>query len=453
MTRTSSFSERPRSHSPRRLTEGLNPTGERKVHSLVDKVYKRKNLELAWSKVKSNAGAAGIDGQSIEAFEAQLDEQLDRMHAELRDGTYQPLPVRQRLIPKAGQPGKYRPLGIPSIYDRVCQQALLNRLEPIFEPVFDDASCGYRRGRSTKDALRKVWGEIAEGSEWIVDADRKNFFGLVDHDKLLTLVNQRVSDGRVLRLIDQMLKAGCSAEGKRLETGQGTAQGGVVSPILSNILLTPFDWEMRKRGHRLTRYADDWVVTCRTRVEAQRALVDAKKILTALGVTLNEEKTHIVHVSHGFEFLGYQIKRGSRPLALASSKIRSGTREGDLYAYPREKSIQHFKEQVRNRTRRKAPGDTQTLIADINPVIRGWGQYFCKAHVRKLFARLDRWILRRIWSHRFKRWRCRGWKQLPERCLYGEMGLVRLVYLIPSLNLRRKRILVKAGCGKTARPV
>lgn len=227
MTRISSFSERPRSHSPRRLAEWLNPTGERKVHSLVDKVYKRKNWELAWSKVKSNAGAAGIDGQSIEAFEAQLNEQLDRLHAELRDGTYQPLPVRQRLIPKAGQPDKYRPLGIPSIYDRVCQQALLNRLEPIFEPVFDDASFGYRRGRSTKDALRKVWGEIAEGSEWIVDADLKNFFGLVDHDKLLTLVNQRVSDGRVLRLIDQMLKAGCIAEGKWLETGQGTAQGGV----------------------------------------------------------------------------------------------------------------------------------------------------------------------------------------------------------------------------------
>jgi RNA-directed DNA polymerase len=299
---------------------------------LVDKVYKRKNLELAWSKVKSNAGAAGIDGQSIEAFEAQLDEQLDRMHAELRDGTYQPLPVRQRLIPKAGQPDKYRPLSIPSSYDRVCQQALLNRLEPIFEPVFDDASFGYRRGRATKDALRKVWGEIAEGSEWIVDADLKNFFGLVDHDKLLTLVNQRVSDGRVLRLIDQMLKAGCMAEGKWLETGQGTPQGGVVSPILSNILLTPFDWEMRKRGYRLTRYADDWVVTCRTRVEAQRALVDAKKILTALGVTLNEEKTHIVHLSYGFEFLGYKIKRGSRPVARASGKIRSATREGDLHA-------------------------------------------------------------------------------------------------------------------------
>jgi RNA-directed DNA polymerase len=436
MTWTSSLSERPRSHGPRRLADWLNPTGERKVHSLVDKVYKRKNLEMAWLRVKRNAGAGGVDGQSLEDFESCLEEQLDRLHAELREGRYEPLPVLQQLIPKSGQPGKFRPLGIPTIYDRVCQQALLNRLEPIFEPVFDEASFGYRRGRSTKDALRKIWKELAEGHEWIVDADLKNFFGTVEHEELLTLVGQRVSDSRVLRLIEQMLKAGCIAEGKRLETEQGAPQGGVVSPILSNILLTPFDGEMRRRGYRLTRYADDWVVTCRTRKEAHQALEQAKKILTELGVTLNDAKTHIVHVSRGFEFLGYKIKRGSRRLALPAHKIRGGTREGDLYAYPREKSIQHFKDQIRRRTRRNAPVDTQGLIADINPVIRGWGLYFCKAHIRKLFARLDRWILRRIWSHRFKRWRCRGWQQLPERRLYGEMGLVRLVFLIPSLHLR-----------------
>ena len=429
MTWISSLSERPISQRPRRLADWLNPTGERKVHSLVDKVYQRKNLELAWRKVKQNAGSAGIDGQRMEAFEARWEEHLERLHQELRDQTYQPLPVRQHLIPKAGQPGQFRRLGIPTIYDRVCQQALLNRLEPIFEPVFDEASFGYRRGRSTKDALRKIWKEIAEGNEWIVDADLKNFFGSVDQEKLLTLVNQRVSDGRVLGLIDHMLKAGCIAEGRRLETEQGTPQGGVVSPILSNVLLTPFDGEMRKRGYRLTRYADDWVVTCRTRSEAQQALSAAKKILAALGVTLNEAKTRIVQVSHGFEFLGYKIKRGSRPLRLTSSQIRSRTRAGDLYAYPRDKSLQHFKEQIRQRTARKAPVDTQTLIAELNPVIRGWGLYFCQAHVRKLFARLDRWIVRRIWSHRFKRWRCQGWKQLPERRLYGEMGLVRLVFL------------------------
>ncbi len=436
MTWTSSLSEKPRSQDSRKLTDWLNPTGAKKVHSLIDKIYQRKNLELAWQKVKRNQGAGGIDGQSVQAFEEQLDSQLNRLHTELRDNTYRPLPVRQQLIPKPGQPGTYRPLGIPSVYDRVCQQALLNRLQPIFEPVFDDASFGYRPQRSAKDALRKIWNELSEGNGWIVDADLKDFFGSLSHEKLLTLVAQRVADGRALRLIEQMLKADVMANGKRLATEQGAPQGGVVSPILSNILLTPFDREMRRRGLRLTRYADDWVLTCRTRTEAAKALTAAKKVLQVLGVTLNEEKTRIVHVAHGFEFLGYKIKRGSRPLRLPQAKIRSGTREGDLYAYPREKSIGHFKDQIRRRTRRKAPLTTQALIDEINPVIRGWGQYYCKAHVRKLFARLDRWILRRLWSQRFKRWRCRGWRQLPERRLYHEMRLVRLVFLIPSLHLR-----------------
>ena len=430
------MSERPRSERPRRLADWLNPTGAKKVHSLVDKVYKRKNLELAWIQVRSNDGAGGVDGQSLADFEEVLDEQLDQLSQQLRTGTYQPLPVRRQLIPKAGQPGKFRPLGIPAIYDRVCQQALLNRLEPIFEPVFDDASFGYRKGRSTKDALRKIWKELDAGAEWIVDADLKDFFGSVDHEKLLTLVAQRVSDGRVLRLIRGMLKAGVLAEGQRLPTEQGTPQGGIVSPLLSNILLTPFDREMRRRGYRLTRYADDWVVTCHTRAEAQRALAEATGILKALGVTLNADKTRIVHVQVGFEFLGYKIKRGTRPLRLPPSKIRSGVRSGDLYAYPRQKSIQHFKTQVRQRTRRKAPVTTPELVRQINPVIRGWGLYYHKAHVRKLFAQLDRWILRRLWSQRFKRWRCRGWQRLPERHLYGELGLVRLIALIPSIRLR-----------------
>jgi len=430
------MSERPRSERPRRLADWLNPTGAKKVHSLVDKVYKRKNLELAWIQVRSNDGAGGVDGQSLADFEEVLDEQLDQLSQQLRTGTYQPLPVRRQLIPKAGQPGKFRPLGIPTIYDRVCQQALLNRLEPIFEPVFDDASFGYRKGRSTKDALRKIWKELDAGAEWIVDADLKDFFGSVDHEKLLTLVAQRVSDGRVLRLIRGMLKAGVLAEGQRLPTEQGTPQGGIVSPLLSNILLTPFDREMRRRGYRLTRYADDWVVACHTRAEAQRALAEATGILKALGVTLNADKTRIVHVQVGFEFLGYKIKRGTRPLRLPPSKIRSGVRSGDLYAYPRQKSIQHFKTQVRQRTRRKAPVTTPELVRQINPVIRGWGLYYHKAHVRKLFAQLDRWILRRLWSQRFKRWRCRGWQRLPERHLYGELGLVRLIALIPSIRLR-----------------
>jgi RNA-directed DNA polymerase len=342
----------------------------------------------------------------------------------------------QRLIPKAGQPGKHRALGIPTIYDRVCQQAILNRLEPIFDEVFDEASFGYRKGRSTKDALRKVWRELEQGYEWVVDADLRDFFGSVDHEKLLTLVNQRVSDGRVLGLLEQILQAGCVAEGKRLATEQGTPQGGVVSPLLSNILLTPFDREMRRKGYRLTRYADDWLVTCKSRREAQAALAAAQRILVQLGVTLHAGKTRIVHVCHGFEFLGYKVKRGSRPLKLAASKIRSGVRGGDLYAYPRAKSIQHFKDQIRARTRRKAPVSTRELIDEINPIIRGWGNYYCKAHVRKLFARLARWIVRRLWSQRYKRWRNCGWRYLPERRLYGEYGLVNLIALIPSLSSR-----------------
>lgn len=452
MARTSSVSERPQGHRPRRLSDWLNPTGSRKVHSLVDKVYKRKNLELAWQRVKRNQGAGGIDGQSVEEFEAQLDVHLDRLHNELKTDTYRPQPVRQRLIPKPGQPGKLRPLGIPTVYDRVCQQALLNRLEPIFEPVFDDASFGYRPGRSAKDALRKVWKEVLEGHEWIVDADLEDFFGSVDHEKLLTLINRRVADGRVLRLIRGMLKAGCMAAGRRLPTEQGTPQGGVISPLLSNILLTPFDREMRDRGYRLTRYADDWLVTCRTRSEAEKALAEATRVLRVLGVRVNAQKTRIVHVSHGFEFLGFKIKRGAQPLRMKPGKIHSNAQGFSLYAYPRQKSIQHFRDQIRNLTRRKAPVNTQTLIEQINPVIRGWGRYYCRAHIRTLFNHLSRWIVRRIWSHRYKRWRCCGWKTLPESKLYGEMGLVNLLSLIPSLESQRSCAFVKAGCGKTARP-
>lgn len=370
MTRISSISERPRSHYPRRLSDWLNPTDSKKVHSLVDKVYKRKNLELAWQRVKRNRGAAGIDGQTLEEFESQLDEQLDRLHEEIKSDIYLPEPVRRKLIPKSGQPDKFRLLGIPTVYDRVCQQALLNRLDPIFDPMFDDASFGYRRGRSAKDALRKVWKELNEGYEWIVDADLKDFFGSVDHEKLLTLVNRRVADGRVLRLIRRFLKAGCMADGRRLLTERGTPQGGVISPLLSNIFLTPFDREMRKRGFQLTRYADDWVVTFRTKQEAEQSLVETGRILKKLGVTLSTVKTRIVHISNGFEFLGYKIKRGSKPMRLSAEKIRSGVRHGNLYAYPREKSIQHFKDQIRKRTSRKAPVTTQTLIEQINPSIR-----------------------------------------------------------------------------------
>jgi RNA-directed DNA polymerase len=433
----SSISERPGYHRPRRLADWINPTRARKVHSLIDKVYKRKNLQIAWEQVKANGGAGGVDGESIEAFGERLDERLNQLHAELRTERYKPQPVRQRPIPKAGKPGEQRMLGIPTIYDRVCQQALLNRLEPIFEPVFDEANYGYRRGRSTKDALRKIWKEIKAGGEWIVDADLKDFFGSVEHEKLLTVVAQRVSDGRVLRLVEAMLTSGSYGEGRLFPSERGTPQGGVVSPLLSNILLTPFDREMRSRGYQLTRYADDWVITCASATQARAALGAAGRVLRSLGVHINPQKTRIVHVRHGFEFLGYKIKQGSRPLRLPGNKIKSGIKAGALYAIPREKSIEHFKDQIRRLTRRKAPLTTVELIEQINPVIRGWGEYYKRAHVRKLFHRLDGWIVRRIWSHRFRRWRCSGWRTLPAALLYGEYGLVNLIGLVPSLASHR----------------
>src|SRR5438132_4824219 len=349
------MSEKPVHSRLRRLVDWINLTGAKKVHSLIDKVYKRKNLEMAWEKVKANRGSGGVDGQNLEAFEAQLEQQLERLQQELKEDTYQPMPVRQHPIQKRDKPGEYRMLGIPAIYDRVCQQALLNRLEPIFEPVFDDASFGYRRVRSTKDALRKIWKEIQSGSEWIVDADLRDFFGSVDHEKLLTLVAQQVADGRVLRLIQAMLKAGSYGKRQLFPSERGTPAGGVVTPVLSNILLTPFDREMRLRGYQLTRYADDWVITCKSAAEARAAMDVAHRILKQLGVELHPQKTRIVHVRYGFEFLGYKIKCGWRERSLRGNQIRSQARRDALYACPQENTMRRFMDQVRERTKRTTP--------------------------------------------------------------------------------------------------
>ena len=207
-------------------------------------------------------------------------------------------------------------------------EALLNRLQPIFEPVFDGANYGYRQGRSTKDALRKVWKEIDSGSEWIVDADLKDFFGSVDHEKLLTLVAQQIADGRVLRLIEAMLKAGSYGKGRLFPTERGTPQGGVASPLLSNILLTPFDREMRHKGYQLTRYADDWVVTCKSAAEARAAINAAGRILKQLGVELHPQKTRIVHVQYGFDSSVTRSSVGRNSIFLrlrsAAGRVRAG---------------------------------------------------------------------------------------------------------------------------------
>ena len=249
------------------------------------------------------------------------------------------------------------------------------------------------------------------------------------------MVAQKVSDGRILKLIAKMLKAGYIDKKCRFETKVGTPQGSVISPLLSNIYLTPFDDAMTDKGFRLTRFADDWLITCKSRSEAQKALEAAREELAKLGLTLNQNKTRITNIKWGFEFLGYKVKQG-KGLKLAKSKIKTTANSLNLYAFPSEASIKRFMDIIRQRTKRKIPLTLKEIVENINPVIRGWGNYYHKANVRKLFNRLDRWVIRRIWSHKYKRWRNTGWKKYPTKRLYAEFGLVNLIQLIPGLKRR-----------------
>lgn len=403
----------------------------KKAHSLIDKVYSRKNLELAWEKVKKNRGSAGIDAVTIAEFEKRKEYYLELLHRKLRDGTYQPKPVKRVEVPKSE--GGVRKLGIPAVIDRVVQQALVQRMEKIFEAKFQDCSYGYRKGRSPHDAMRKVWREVNEGNFWVVDADLRQFFDSIDQEKLINLIAEEISDGRILQLVRDILRSGVVEGGYWQPTLTGVPQGGVASPLWSNIFLTPFDDAMTERGFCLTRWADDFVVISNTKAEAQRALAFAERFLREeLGVTLHQDKTRIVHIRQGFEFLGYKVKRG-KGYKVSAQKRRVKGNPYDLYAVPREKSVKRFRDQIRKLTRRKTPVKLTELIDQINPVIRGWGNYYRKAHVRWLFNKLDRWIERRIYSFLAKRWRNVIWRKYPTKRLIGEYGLVRLTHLIPSL--------------------
>jgi len=405
----------------------------KKVHSLIDKVYHTTNLEMAWKQVRSNKGAGGVDKISIKAYEEKAGANLESLRNELRENRYEPKPVRRVYIEKHGNAQEKRPLGIPTIHDRVCQQALKNRLEPIMEPHFNDCSYGYRQGRSPHMAMRDIWRNIQDGYEWILDADLKDYFGSVNHELLIDLIARKVSDGRVPKLIRSMLKAGYVEEGNLFTSKTGTPQGSVISPLLSNIYLTPFDNVMTSKGYRLTRFADDWVVACKSKQEAQEALKAAQVILGKLGLRLHPEKTRITHVKWGFEFLGYKIKQGKGHDMDADKRKTKGNQK-NLYALPRDKSIQRFKGEIRKRTKRKVPLTMKELIDEINPIITGWGNYYRKAHVRRLFNQLDRWIIRRLWSHRYKKWRNCGWKKYPVKGLYLEYGLVNMVRMIPGIQ-------------------
>lgn len=456
--RTSSPCERPcaviEETREARGDAGEGKLRRRKVHSLIDKVYDLTNLAEAWKRVRENKGSSGIDGLTVTAFEERAGEHLVTLNSQLRDGTYRPRPVKRVAIAKSD--GGTRNLGIPSVRDRVVQQALVQKMTPIFEPLFADCSFGYRPGRSPHMAMRKVWGEINEGNLWVVDADLRSYFDSIDKDRLVSLIAEQISDGRVLQLIRGFLAAGVIDGDGWQPTKTGVPQGGVASPLWSNIFLNPFDQAMSKAGYRLTRWADDFVVVCRTRQEAEAALAMAKGFLhDKLTVSLHPEKTRIVHVNDGFEFLGYKVKRG-KGLRLPAHKRTRATNPLDLYAVPREKSVTRFKDQIRNLTCRRAPVTLREVIEVLNPIIRGWGNYYCKANVRKLFHRLDGWIERRLWSFIAKRWRNAAWRRYPTARLMAEFGLVRLIRLVPGIEFRShatRRPRRKAACGKTARAV
>ena len=397
-----------------------------KAHSLISQVYDMRNLRQAWEKVKANKGSGGVDGMTIVQFNANRDGYLETLHRWLKDGSYRPRPVKRVEIEKPGSKAT-RPLGVPTVMDRVCQQAVVQILEPIFEPTFSEGSFGFRPGRSAHQALRRVWGQLQQ-AEWIVDADIADFFGTLSHELLIGLVAERVADGRVLHLLQQMLEAGVLRDGVYESTVAGTPQGGVVSPLLSNIYLHIFDVKMAQSQVALTRYADDWVAICRSRAEAERALASARAVLEGeLRLQVHPDKTRIVHITQGFEFLGYKIGRGQRGL---SHKAGGPS----LYAIPRQRSVERFKDKVRAVTKRRGHWTLEQMLAELNPVVRGWGMYYRRAHVRRLFNRLNGWIVRRVWNFRYRRWRNAGWRTLPKPKLYQELGLVNLLQLIPSME-------------------
>lgn len=442
--------ERPRSNYPRPRPSkpGSSTTMRaRKSHSLISQVYDLKNLKQAFERVKKNDGCAGVDGMTIARFEERADYYLGLLHQGLKEGTYRPRPVRRVEIGKGST--KKRPLGIPTIFDRVCQQALVQVLTPIFEPTFNGASFGYRPGRSVHHALDRVLISLKEGGQWIVEADLVDFFGRLSHELLVDKVAEQVADGRVLQLIRLFLTAGVLIDGSFEPTVGGVPQGGVASPLLSNVYLNLFDEEMTKAGFVLTRWADDWVIICRSRSEAERALASARRVLEHdLKLEVHEEKTRIIHIAQGFEFLGFLVRKG-KGLPRTAKAPGIGP---SLYVIPTARSVERFKDRVRWITRRKNGRSLRQTLDELNPVIRGWGNFYKDANVRTQFNKLNKWILRRVWSHHFGHWRNSGWYRLPATRLYRQLGLVNLLMLLPSMSsyYRRKGLTpVRAAYGKT----
>ena len=347
-----------------------------KWYALIDKVFAPETLKAAWTKVQVNDGAAGVDGQSIERFAAKADDYLAELSAALREGSYRPQAVKRVDIPKGD--GKTRPLGIPTVKDRIVQQAVRLAIEPIFEAGFQDASYGFRPGRGCHDALREVDGLIGDGYTFVVDADLAGYFDSIPHDRLMARVEEKVSDGRVNDLIRGWLKADIL---KGLETWtptRGSPQGAVISPLLANIYLDPLDAFIAGRGYRMVRYADDFVILCRTREAAEAALADVRAWVSENGLTLHPEKTHVGDCrqpGQGFEFLGYRFEAGERRV--------------------RKKSLNKFKDSIRAKTMRTRGDSFAHIVADLNRTLRGWFGYFKHAS-RYTFEDLDAFTRRRL---------------------------------------------------------
>jgi RNA-directed DNA polymerase len=343
-----------------------------KWFSLIDKVIRPATLDIAWQRVARNKGAAGVDGQSVERFATHAERYLHELQASLADGSYRPQPVKRVEIPKAD--GKTRPLGIPTVKDRIVQSALKMVIEPIFEVQFRPGSFGFRPGRGCKDALREVDRLLKEGNTFVVDADLKGYFDSIPHDRLMALVAGSISDSRVLGLIDGFLRQEILSDMARWRPTTGTPQGAVLSPLLANLYLHPLDLLMERDGYRMVRYADDFVILCASQIEAEAALRQITTWVAANGLTLHPDKTHIGdsrQPGQGFDFLGYRFEAGRR--------------------YVRAKSLRAFKDKVRAKTGRSR-GDS---LADLNPMLRGWFGYFKHARPR-LFGVLDKLIRRRL---------------------------------------------------------
>lgn len=380
--------------------------------SLIDKVYADRTLELAWAKVRSNAGGSGVDRVTIARFAQDCPRGLLDLKEQLRTASYQPLPVKRVWIPKPGT-NQERPLGIPAVRDRVVQTALRMVIEPIFEHRFAEHSYGFRPGRGCKDALRRVQTLLDEGYTWVVDADLKGYFDTIPKDRLMGRVAERIADSRVLGLIRSYLDQEVMEELTRhAPTERGTPQGAVISPLLANIYLDPLDHLLAGDGVQMVRYADDFVLLCRSEGEARAALARVQTWVEANGLMLHPDKTRLVDVTQpgGFDFLGYHFERG--------------------YRWPRRKAMDRFKDKVRALTPRTSGVSLEVTIARLNETLRGWFGYFQHSH-RTLFPEVDSYLrgrLRAILRKRAgRRGRARGSDHQRWRNHYfDELGLFSL---------------------------